>query len=58
MTEAQATLNAQRAANREGRAMCVLNLNPYSPLYVVREHNTVCATPKGLVVVCYPETTT
>ena len=28
---------AQRDANRIGRPLAVLNLNPYSPLYVVRE---------------------
>jgi hypothetical protein len=33
----QITVRAQHAANREGRPMAVLNLNSYSPLYVVRD---------------------
>ena len=30
---------AQRTADREGRPMAVLNLNPFRPLYVVREYS-------------------
>jgi hypothetical protein len=30
---------AQRTANREGKAMAVLNLNAFSPIYVVRDWN-------------------
>ncbi len=34
----QATIElAQRTANREGKPMAVLNLNPFSPIYVVRD---------------------
>jgi hypothetical protein len=37
MTKERILAQAQRDANREGRPMAVLNLNPYSPLYVIRE---------------------
>jgi hypothetical protein len=37
MTKQQIMELAQREADREHRTMLVLNLNPYSPLYVVRE---------------------
>lgn len=30
---------AQRTADRAGKPMAVLNLNRFSPLYVVREHS-------------------
>ena len=37
MTKTRAIEYALKAANASGRAMMVLNFNPYSPLYVVRE---------------------
>ena len=37
MTLEQAKQNAQRAADRSGKVHSVINLNPYSPMYVIRE---------------------
>jgi hypothetical protein len=38
MKSKQATIElAQRTANREGKPMAVLNLNSFSPIYVVRD---------------------
>jgi len=39
---------AQRTANREGKAMAVLNLNSFSPLYVVRDWRDGFANYSGL----------
>lgn len=57
MTKEKAVLMAQRAANREGKAMAVLNLNQFSPLYVTREYDAARMDGhRDLVVVCYPGT--
>jgi hypothetical protein len=48
----QAIALAQREANRERRAMMVLNLNPYSPLYVVREYSEKA---KDVIAVVEPQ---
>jgi hypothetical protein len=40
---------AQRTANREGKAMAVLNLNVFSPIYVVRDWNDRFAGQRELV---------
>lgn len=32
------TLKAQATADREQRTVAILNLNPYSPLYVIRDY--------------------
>jgi hypothetical protein len=37
MTKEQILKRAQLDANREGKVVAVLNLNPYSPLYVIRQ---------------------
>ena len=37
MTKDQIMKRAQLDANREGKPMAVLNLNPYAPMYVIRE---------------------
>jgi hypothetical protein len=39
MTKKAAIELAQRTANREGKPMAVLNLNPFGALYVVRDYN-------------------
>jgi antitoxin (DNA-binding transcriptional repressor) of toxin-antitoxin stability system len=39
---------AQRTANREGKSMAVLNLNSFSPLYVVRDWRDGLANYSGL----------
>jgi hypothetical protein len=40
---------AQRTANREGKAMAVLNLNTFSPIYVVRDWDNRFAGQRELV---------
>jgi hypothetical protein len=45
----QATIElAQRTANREGKPMAVLNLNAFSPIYVVRDWHDRFANYSGL----------
>jgi hypothetical protein len=39
MTKQAAIELAQRTANREGKPMTVLNLNPFGALYVVRDYD-------------------
>jgi hypothetical protein len=39
---------AQRTANREGKPMAVLNLNSFSPIYVVRDWRDGFANYSGL----------
>jgi hypothetical protein len=40
MTTKKAAIElAQRTANREGKPMAVLNLNPFGALYVVRDYD-------------------
>ena len=39
---------AQRTANREGKPMAVLNLNSFSPIYVVRDWHDRFANYSGL----------
>jgi hypothetical protein len=48
----QAIALAHREANRERRAMMVLNLNPYSPLYVAREYSEKA---KDVIAVVEPQ---
>ena len=36
MTKERIIAKAQAEANRDGKALAVLNLNPFSPLYVIR----------------------
>lgn len=50
-------LLAQRDANREGKAMVVINLNRYSPLYVVREHLPTRPMSDAVVFIAHPSTT-
>ncbi len=49
-------LMAQREANRDGKPMVVMNLNRYSPLYVVREHLPTRPMSDAIVFVAYPST--
>ena len=48
-------LEAQRAANRENKPMCVLNLNHYSPLYVVRFYDSRMMSDT-IVFIAHPST--
>ena len=45
---------AQQAADREGKAHCVMNLNRYSPLYVVREHLPTRPMTDAIVFIATP----
>ena len=47
---AKAKLDCQREANKAGRAMCVINLNPFMPLYCVRESDGDLDYHRALVV--------
>ena len=49
--------DAQSAANRSGDPVAVFNLNPYSPLYVMRSLPAHAGVPKNAVFVAYPSTT-
>jgi hypothetical protein len=48
---------AQAAATREGRAMVVLNLNQFSPMYVVRFAWDGCETDRQFVELVKPAKT-
>jgi hypothetical protein len=54
MTKKDALDLAQRTANREGKPMAVLNLNPFNPLYVVREYDPRMLGP-DLISIIAPE---
>lgn len=54
ITKKEALDLAQRTANREGKAMAVLNLNPFGALYVVREYSPGMLGP-DLVSIIAPE---
>lgn len=56
MTRDKAIVMAQREANREGKPMAVLNLNVYSPLYVIRQWNAAFKDCRQVVHVAQPET--
>jgi len=47
---------AQREANRDNRTVGILNLNPYNPLYVIREMDAALAMSPKLILVVNPET--
>jgi hypothetical protein len=47
-TKQDVIAQAQRTANREGKALAVLNLNRFSPLYVVRDWRDGFANYSGL----------
>lgn len=51
----QTLQSAQRAANRERKPMAVLNLNPFSPLYVVRDWDDRYTGDKVLVARVEPQ---
>jgi hypothetical protein len=55
VTKEKAIANAQSAANREGKPMVVLNLNRYSPLYVVRYYETRMMSD-AIVAILQPQT--
>ena len=40
MTKEQALKRAQAAADRDGKAMAVLDFNRFSPLYVIRDYDS------------------
>lgn len=46
---------AQRDANRDGKALVILNLNRFSPLYVIRDAKDL---PADYPIVCMIEPTT
>lgn len=46
---------AQRDANREGRPMVIYNLNPHSPLYVVRSYKPGCEAHFDFVAKIEPQ---
>lgn len=48
---------AQRTANAEGRAVVILNLNPYSPIYVVRQDRLGIEMDSAFVERIQPEKT-
>jgi hypothetical protein len=51
MKSKQAAIDlAQRTANREGKSMAVLNLNSFSPIYVVRDWHDRLTGQRELVV--------
>jgi hypothetical protein len=50
MTKQDAIALAQRTANREGKPMAVLNLNAFSPIYVVRDWDNRFNGQRELVV--------
>jgi hypothetical protein len=50
-----ATALAQATADREGRAMAILNLNCYSPLYVVRDYDPRHDTARGFICKVEPK---
>lgn len=56
MTKTRAIIQAKAAANREGKPMAILNLNPYSPLFVVREWNDKFEGSRDLLMKIYPDT--
>ena len=45
---------AKREAKRAGHTMLVLNLNRYSPLYVVRDYSDTLAFSDSVVAVVEP----
>jgi hypothetical protein len=47
---------AQRAANRDGHTMLVLNLNQFNPLYVIRNYDERLLFSERLVGVFEPQT--
>lgn len=50
-------LEAQRTANRDGKAVVVLNLNRVGvPLYVIRDFSTDARNSERCVWVAYPST--
>jgi hypothetical protein len=55
MTKTKAIELAQRTANREGKPMAVLNLNPVWPLYVVRNWDEHFIGSKDFVARVEPE---
>jgi hypothetical protein len=47
---------AQRSANQQNKPMAVINLNRYSPLYVVREHLPTHPMTDAVVFIAHPST--
>jgi hypothetical protein len=52
----QSKLMAQRSANQQNKPMAVINLNRYSPLYVVREHLPTHPMTDAVVFIAHPST--
>jgi hypothetical protein len=55
MTKQDVIQQAQRTANREGKPMAVLNLNVFSPLYVIRDWDNRFNGQRELVVRIDPQ---
>lgn len=55
MTKERIIRKAQETANRERRAIAVLNLNRYSPLYVMRNWEEGLEKVGGFVAKVVPE---
>jgi hypothetical protein len=55
MTKNQIILRAQEDADRSGETLAVLNLNPYSPLYVIRNWRDAFEGHRELVAKITPK---
>lgn len=51
----QITARAQADANRTGEPVAILNLNQFSPLYVMRYPSTEVRASKRLVAIIEPQ---
>lgn len=56
MTREQAIQRAQREADRGNSPVAVLNLNPFAPLYVIRDWDDRYLASKDLVARVCPAT--
>jgi hypothetical protein len=54
LTKERAITLAQRSANHVNRPMAVLNLNPFSPLYIIRERDNKYEDDRELVAKINP----
>lgn len=57
MTKPTALAMAQREANRTGKHLLVLNLNPFGSMWVVREYENRLAKERGVWIVSPNELT-
>lgn len=56
MTRDAAILMARREACKSGNPHCVLNLNQFNPLYVIRQWNSAFKDSRQVIYVAHPET--